>query len=89
MPKPPCGVEYPCFQFALGFTNSDRLFFLQLYRWFPSIVEAMTTIRARDAGAMASRRFLALLAFKEHAMSEKRNSAVRSCYGRSGRVDRW
>jgi len=23
------------------FTNSDRLFFLQLYRWFPSIVEAM------------------------------------------------
>ena len=27
------------------FTNSDRLFFLQLYRWFPSIVEVMTTIR--------------------------------------------
>ena len=27
------------------FMNSDRLFFLQLYRWFPSIVKAMTTIR--------------------------------------------
>jgi hypothetical protein len=27
------------------FTNSDRLFFLQLYRWFPLIVGAMTTIR--------------------------------------------
>ena len=27
------------------FTNSDRLFFLQLYRWFPSIVKAMTAIR--------------------------------------------
>jgi hypothetical protein len=27
------------------FTNSDRLFFLQLYRWFPSIAKAMTTIR--------------------------------------------
>src|SRR5262249_54932963 len=27
------------------FTNSDRLFFLLLYRWFPSIVEVMTTIR--------------------------------------------
>src|SRR6266481_9114091 len=27
------------------FTNSDRLFFLQLSRWFPSIVKAMTTIR--------------------------------------------
>ena len=36
------------------FTNSDRLFFLQSYRWFPSIVKAMTTIRTRDAGAMAS-----------------------------------
>src|SRR5215470_12838319 len=29
----------------IQFTNSDRLFFLQLYRWFPSIVKAMTTIR--------------------------------------------
>ena len=27
------------------FTNSDRLFFRQLYRWFPSIVKAMTIIR--------------------------------------------
>jgi hypothetical protein len=27
------------------FTNGDRLFFLQLYRWFPSIVKAMTIIR--------------------------------------------
>ena len=27
------------------FTNSDRPFFIQLYRWFPSIMEAMTTIR--------------------------------------------
>src|SRR5438034_6860369 len=27
------------------FTNNDRLFFIQLYRWFPSIVKAMTIIR--------------------------------------------
>jgi hypothetical protein len=27
------------------FTNTERLFFLQLYRWFPSIMKAMTTIR--------------------------------------------
>ena len=27
------------------FTNSDRLFFIQLYRWFPSILEAMTIVR--------------------------------------------
>src|SRR5918994_4932434 len=27
------------------FTNSDRLFFVQLYRWFPSILKAITIIR--------------------------------------------
>src|SRR6266542_2739849 len=27
------------------FTNSDRLFFIQLYRWFPSILKAMMIIR--------------------------------------------
>src|SRR6478609_4974843 len=27
------------------FTNSDRLFFIQLYRWFPSILQAITIIR--------------------------------------------
>jgi hypothetical protein len=27
------------------FTNSDRLFFIQLYRWVPSILKAITIIR--------------------------------------------
>jgi hypothetical protein len=27
------------------FTNSDRLFFMQLYRWFPSVLRAITIIR--------------------------------------------
>jgi hypothetical protein len=27
------------------FTNSDRLFFIQLYRWFPLILTAITTFR--------------------------------------------
>jgi hypothetical protein len=27
------------------FTNSDRLFFIQLYLWFPSILKAMMIIR--------------------------------------------
>ena len=27
------------------FTNSDRLFFIQLYRWFPSVLKAMTIMR--------------------------------------------
>src|SRR5947207_15971849 len=26
-------------------TNSDRLFFVQLYRWFPSVLKAMTIIQ--------------------------------------------
>jgi hypothetical protein len=29
------------------FTNSDRLFFIQLYRWFPSILKAITTFRPK------------------------------------------
>jgi hypothetical protein len=27
------------------FTNNDRLFFIQLYRWFPSVLKAMTIMR--------------------------------------------
>ena len=27
------------------FTNGDRLFFIQLYRWFPSVLKAITIIR--------------------------------------------
>ena len=27
------------------FTNSDRLFFVQLYRWFPSVLKAVTISR--------------------------------------------
>ena len=29
----------------IQFTNTYRLSFLQLYRWLPSIVEAMTTVQ--------------------------------------------
>jgi hypothetical protein len=29
----------------VGLTNNDRLFFIQLYRWFPSILKAITIIR--------------------------------------------
>ena len=31
------------------FTNSDRLFFIQLYRWFPSVLKAMTIMRPETA----------------------------------------
>src|SRR2546429_4998039 len=29
----------------LEFTNGDRLFFVMLYRWFPSVLKAITIIR--------------------------------------------
>jgi hypothetical protein len=29
----------------VGFTDNDRLFFIQLYRWFPSILKAITIVR--------------------------------------------
>ena len=38
-------VLQPQVRGRIQFTNSDGLFFLQLYRWFPSIVKAMSTIR--------------------------------------------
>jgi hypothetical protein len=43
------------------FTNSDRWFFIQMYRWFPSILQVLTII-ARDAGSLASGRLSPLLA---------------------------
>jgi hypothetical protein len=42
------------------FTNSDRLFFIHLYRWFPSVLKAMmiirpeTLVRWRRAGAFVA-----------------------------------
>jgi transposase InsO family protein len=32
-------------QGRVGLTNHDRLFFIQLYRWFPSILQVLTIIR--------------------------------------------
>jgi hypothetical protein len=44
------------------FTNSDRLFFIQLYRWCPSVLKAMGARPARDTCALAPRRASPLLA---------------------------
>src|SRR5271167_1896294 len=35
-------------------TSGDRLFFIQLYRWFPSILKLIMIVHPRDAGALAS-----------------------------------
>src|SRR5882724_11852184 len=37
-------------------TNNDRWFFIQLYRWFPSILEGSHNHPARDARALAQGR---------------------------------
>ena len=44
------------------FTNSDRLFFIQLYRWFPSVLEGRDDHPAPDPRALASCRLSPLLA---------------------------
>ena len=45
------------------FTNRDRLFFIQLYRWFPSVLKAMTIIRPETV-VLASCAFSPLLALE-------------------------
>jgi hypothetical protein len=30
---------------ASGLKNGDRLFLIQLYRWFPSVLKAITIVR--------------------------------------------
>src|ERR1700686_168148 len=45
-------------------TNNDRWFFIQLYRWFPSILKVLTIIRARDAPAVAQGQLSLLLALE-------------------------
>jgi hypothetical protein len=33
--------------------NTDRWFLVQLYRWFPSILDVLTIIPSGDVGALA------------------------------------
>ena len=44
-------------------TNHDRWFFIQLYRWFPSILKVLTIIQP-EAGALAQGRLSLLLALE-------------------------
>jgi hypothetical protein len=45
-------------------TNSDRWFFVQLYRWFPSILQAFNNHPPRDSGSLASGRLSSPLALE-------------------------
>ena len=46
-------------------TNSDRLFFTLLYRWFPSILNVMRIVQPDTLVRLASRRFSPVLALEE------------------------
>ena len=45
-------------------TNSDRMFFIQLYRWFPSVLKVHHDHPSRDARPLASGRFSLVLALE-------------------------
>ena len=63
-------------------TNSDRLFFIWLYRWFPSMLDALRIIRTETPGAVARCRFSPLPALE---VPIDRWSATNQCG--SARVD--
>ena len=48
----------------VALSNGDRLFFVQLYRWFPSILEIITIIQPETSRALASGRLSSLLALE-------------------------
>ena len=45
-------------------TDGDRLLFVQLYRWFPSILPVLQIVRPGDTSALASSWVLQLLAME-------------------------
>ena len=45
-------------------TNNDRWFFIQMYRWFPSILQCPDNHSSRDARALAQSRLSPLLALE-------------------------
>jgi hypothetical protein len=63
-------------------TNNDRWFFVQLYRWFPSILPALMT---RNAGALASGWLSPPLALE--IVSTGRASAERGAIARADPAD--
>ena len=45
-------------------TNNDRWFLIQLYRWFPSIVQVLTIVQPETLVGVAPGRFSLLLALE-------------------------
>jgi hypothetical protein len=57
------------------FTNSDRLFLIQLYRWFPSVLKVITIIRPETVVRWHASSRLFDLNSDENRARKKRNSA--------------
>src|SRR5207245_6095596 len=64
-------------------TNGDRLFLVLLYRWFPSLLRAITIIRP-ETGALASGRLSPLLALEVPLL--RRPAPNRRRLARAGRA---
>ena len=62
----------------IEFTNGDRLFFILLYRLFPSVLKAMTIVRPKQSSAGIGRAFAAIGAGNRGGGEGGRPSA-RSC----------
>jgi hypothetical protein len=61
---------------AARLTNNDRWFFIQLYRWFPSILNVLTVDRPETPGGIGLSQLLALeIAFAQRAAANRDGSA--------------
>src|SRR5712672_2569361 len=61
-------------------TNNDRWFFIQLFRWFPAILQVLTIIRPETLVRVAQGRLSSLLALEiEHAERAPADSDRAAC----------
>src|SRR6516165_10592049 len=59
----------------IQFTNSDRLFLIQLYRWFPSVLKAITIIRPETLVRWHRAGFRRYWRWKSRCLGAKRTCA--------------
>ena len=65
-------------------TNHDRWFFIQVYRWFPSILKALTIIQPETLVRWHRAGLSLLLAVGSRAHGEGDRRSTRRCACRSG-----
>src|SRR2546425_13240024 len=60
-------------------TNNDRWFFIQLYRWFPSILKVLTIIRPETLSCVGTGPAFAATGVGSRAHREGDRRSTRSC----------